>query len=323
MSHVIDTVDVSALDAPPSAAREAMDRALGEAAEHMGFLVITGPEVEAIVAPGRIRDLLRIFEMPENEKRRLAQHRIVPENPNQYRGYFYSERPKGWRQAESFSIGGNWPPAPDADDIERFLMEPNLWPDEQYLPGWREHAQDYYAALEALGSRLMRAFARYLKLDEDYFATYFSHTPSTLTCLHAIAMDSATLRDLPDTHRTMINGVERRFIGTAHCDSGVMTLLWQPGYLQAQSPDGLWHDVPSLPGTMTVNFGDCMSFWTSGRIRATTHRVAAPPEERFSVPFFYEPAVNAMISPINRTPDGQPPIRYGDHVFEKIRQFRG
>jgi isopenicillin N synthase-like dioxygenase len=120
----------------------------------------------------------------------------------------------------------------------------------------------------------------------------------------------------------VIDGVERRLIGAAHRDSGVLTLLWQPGDLQAQSPDGTWCDVPAEPGSMTVNFGDCMAFWTGGRIPATVHRVVAPPSTRFSVPFFYEPDVNTVISPIAGCSAGQVPVRYGDHVMEKIRQFR-
>jgi hypothetical protein len=88
--------------------------------------------------------------------------------------------------------------------------------------------------------------------------------------------------------------------GAAHVDSGFVTLLAQAGVsgLQARSATGDWIDVPPREGTLTVNFGKLMQRWTDGRIKATEHRVLGSAEERFSIPFFYEPRVDAEIAPL-------------------------
>lgn len=82
-------------------------------------------------------------------------------------------------------------------------------------------------------------------------------------------------------------------------DSGFVTLLWQDGTggLQAEAPEG-WIDVPPAADGLVVNFGQMLSDWSVGRIRATRHRVLGGTAERTSVPFFFEPGVNAVIEPI-------------------------
>ncbi len=60
--------------------------------------------------------------------------------------------------------------------------------------------------------------------------------------------------------------------------------------------------------------------WTGGRINATLHRVIGRNRQRYSVPFFYEPSVDTVISPL---PGGEvfEPVSYGDHLWEATTQF--
>jgi isopenicillin N synthase-like dioxygenase len=52
-------------------------------------------------------------------------------------------------------------------------------------------------------------------------------------------------------------------------------------------------------GLLIVNLGKNMDFWTGGRFKATLHRVVNKIEKpRLSVPFFYEPNMDAVIRPI-------------------------
>ena len=92
----------------------------------------------------------------------------------------------------------------------------------------------------------------------------------------------------------------RPLIGGAHVDSGLVTLLAQDGVegLQAQNLGGEWIDVPPADGTLAVNFGRLLEQWTGGPSarHAAPGRVAG--RERFSIPFFYEPAVDAEIAPL-------------------------
>jgi isopenicillin N synthase-like dioxygenase len=118
------------------------------------------------------------------------------------------------------------------------------------------------------------------------------------------------------------NGTERFLVAASHVDSGFVTLLAQDGVegLQARAHDGSWLDVPPLPDSLAVNFGKVLERWTGGRIRATEHRVLAPGRTRLSIPFFYEPRVDAEIAPL---PGAAPfePFLYGDHLWEVTTKF--
>lgn len=65
-------------------------------------------------------------------------------------------------------------------------------------------------------------------------------------------------------------------------------------------PDGDFLDVPSMPGAFVVNLGELLEVATDGYLKATNHRVVSPPggRERYSVPFFYNPRLDAHIAPL-------------------------
>ena len=73
----IATIDASSLFGPPSAARKACDAAIAEAARDMGFLLLADlPCAQLWDREGR-QNLLRIFALPDAEKRRRADYVIV------------------------------------------------------------------------------------------------------------------------------------------------------------------------------------------------------------------------------------------------------
>ncbi len=79
--------------------------------------------------------------------------------------------------------------------------------------------------------------------------------------------------------------------------------------------------------TLAVNFGKVLELWTGGRFRATEHRVLASEVSRCSIPFFFEPRVDARIAALPGL-DGPAfaPFLYGDHLWAlmtKFFEFRG
>lgn len=112
-----------------------------------------------------------------------------------------------------------------------------------------------------------------------------------------MSLPSQTLHSfLSDQHRLKIVHYPEAQDGGqgvgAHKDSsGWWTFLLQasPPHvkgLQALNRRGDWIDVPNIPGTFVVNIGQGFEIVTNGVCKATTHRVLAGQEERFSVPFF-------------------------------------
>ena len=325
-TDAIEVVDVSALESGPGPARDAMDRALGQAAQRLGFLVISGAPVEAVTDPADLKRLLAVFDLPEPEKLRLMNRKYAPGNPNRYRGFFVAERPGELRRREGFDHGADTLAPAGLDPAVAFFAEPSVWPDESLLPGWRDAALARHAAMERLGRGLMAALGRHLGIGGDYFGPFFGPAlqgPSTSRFLFApgVPDEAAALAAADRAAGAAVDGTPRRIGTRAHRDSGILTLLWQPGGLQAQATDGRWLDAPVVPRGLNVNFGDMLSFWMGGRLPATPHRVIAGGGDRHSIPFFFEPLLDAVIGPIPGVPSGAKPVRYADHLWTKVREF--
>ncbi|MET9474992.1 isopenicillin N synthase family dioxygenase [Streptomyces sp. NPDC002917] len=213
---------------------------------------------------------------------------------------------------------------PDADralpaDADPALRTPNRWPE---LPGFAEAYRSYYAAMEVLAADIMRLFALALDLPEDWFEDKIEQHMTNLTA-----------NFYPQQPEPPAPGQLRKGM---HSDWGSLTILYQddgPGGLQVLDKAGQWLDVPVIEGSFVVNIGDLMAIWTNNRWVSTVHRVVNPPrelagKERYSVPFFHQPAYDALIEciptctgPLN--PPRHQPVRSGDYIIGKFSRAYG
>jgi isopenicillin N synthase-like dioxygenase len=275
----LPVLDLSLLDQGPDAAAKFRED-LRAATHDVGFFYLVGtgvtPELEA-----RLNRVAReFFDLPEADKLAIENVR----SPH-FRGYtrIGGERTQGkvdWR--EQIDIGPERAAIddPDAPDFAR-LTGPNLWPDAQ--PELREVVTEWHDRLTGVARKLLRAWAVALGADEEYFDRHFGD-PSTLIKI---------VRYPGKEDPTPQQGVG------AHKDSGVLTLLWvEPGKggLQVQR-DGEWVDAPPVPGSFVVNIGELLEYATQGYLIATNHRVISPryPDDRISVPFFFNPALDTQL----------------------------
>ncbi|GMG82851.1 hypothetical protein LNKW23_20640 [Paralimibaculum aggregatum] len=286
------------------------DAAIMSGAAGSGFLTLAGVDAALGLAPPRAA-MLGFFGAPEPVRRAVLRNKYDPASRHVYRGHFV---PDGAGVLEGFDIGPDiaWPErAGDGGDP---LTEPTPRP---AIPGWAAATGAYYAAMSRLGMALTRALLRGLGADEALAERHFARSISTLRLLRYPALDPAAIA--PD--RVVEGAGGRRFLMTrAHTDSGFVTLLWQDrtGGLQAEGPDG-WIAVPPAEGGLVVNFGQMLEDWSGGRIRATPHRVLGGAAERFSVPFFFEPAVDARIEPLAGGAGAA--FVYGDFLWERMVRF--
>jgi isopenicillin N synthase-like dioxygenase len=270
-------LDLSQLDAGPDAAARFRDE-LRAATHDVGFFYLTGtgisPELEA-----RLHRAARdFFALPEEEK--LAIENV--KSPH-FRGYtrIGGERTQGkvdWR--EQIDIGPEREPVDGGPAFNR-LIGPNLWPAAQ--PELKEIVAEWHDTLSGVARKLLRAWAAALGAEESYFDEHFGE-PSTLI----------KIVRYPGTHEPE----PKQGVG-AHKDSGVLTLLWvEPGKggLQVER-DGRWVDAPPVPGAFVVNIGELLEYATGGYLKATNHRVISPaaPDERISIPFFFNPALDKRL----------------------------
>lgn len=319
LGAAIPVLDAAPFFAPDEPARRVADAALMQAAAEAGFVMLRNvPDFEEACGPAARAALRSIFAIRKDQKRALMRVSSNPASTNVYRGWF-PLTPGDRSYKEGIDIGPDIArPATRSDDP---LREPTPMPPEAAAPGFAAAAARWHGAMEQLGGALMAALARGLGLPEDAFAPLFADGISTLRIARYPARDAASFGGR-DPAPLMTPEHARPLSNVAHVDSGFVTLLAQDGTpgLEAETKDGRWIAVPPDGDLITVNFGKLLAKWTGGAVRATPHRVAAPPGERFSFPFFHEPAAEAVIEPLPGFP-GFPPFSYGDFLWEATTGF--
>lgn len=96
----------------------------------------------------------------------------------------------------------------------------------------------------------------------------------------------------------------------AHNDLDILTLLHQTacpnGFVSLQAHvRERWMDVPTIEDTLVVNFGEVLACLTGSAVRATKHRVLAPPASlrlgsaRTSTVCFFNPPGEFAITPFD------------------------
>ncbi|MER8692416.1 isopenicillin N synthase family oxygenase [Mesorhizobium opportunistum] len=334
MAQEIEIIGIADLFEPPSPARDHADTRIMAAASGIGFMAVRDFPGDHWLTPDRRAQLLRIFALSEAEKQKLLRWNFDPTRKNVYRGWFPLQ-PTAVSYKEGIDIGPDiigpdimGPDIADAGGVSTSddpLREPTPLPAEDALPGWRAAAADYYRSMESVGNALMRSIARGLGLPETIFDACFDDGISTLRLIRYPLRDANAGVDTSGPEFSVIHkGETRTIIGREHADSGFVTLLAQDGVegLQAKNLAGEWIDVPPANGTLAVNFGQLLERWTGGRVRATRHRVIAPKTVRLSIPFFYEPRVDAEIAPLPlKGAEPFEPFLYGDYLWEAATNF--
>ena len=324
MNHSIPFIDIRPLFGAASPQRELADQAIMAAAAASGFMVVTGFPPDVPVGRAVRADLLRLFQLPENETRKLWRQKFDPAHPNVYRGWFPLQT--GFLTAkEGIDLGADVFHGDLVVCSDDPLREPTPLPSAEALPGWRESVAAYYRAMERVSQALMRAIARGLSLEEHFFDQAFDRGLSTLRLLrYPIRTDAEqTAKTDPNVWITHAGG--KFYVnGAPHVDSGFLTLLAQDGVsgLQARHRDGTWLDVPPTDAGLAVNFGKVLERWCAGRIKATEHRVIGTGKERMSIPFFYEARADAEIRPLPMDAAAAfAPFFYGDYLWATTTQF--
>lgn len=254
---------------------------LRSVAHEVGFFHLTGHGVPAELTVRVLAVARALFALPQADKDAVA---MV--NSPHFRGYtrLGGELTGGvidWR--EQIDIGPERVRLSDPTQTYLQLQGPNQWPDA--LPELPGIIAEWDAALAEVGRELLRHWAASLGSPEDVFDEAFADTPATLIKIVRYPARAQTPQGVG-----------------AHRDAGVLTLLLaEPGSrgLQVRGPEsdasGEWIDVDPLPGAFIVNIGEMLEIASGGYLRATEHRVSLSARERISVPYFFNPRLDAQI----------------------------
>jgi isopenicillin N synthase-like dioxygenase len=292
---------------------DAFSRGLGASFERYGFAVISEHGLDPALTSAALDRTKAFFALPEAVKRRYH----VPGGAGQ-RGYtpFGVETAKGAKLhdlKEFWHVGRDLPPG----HRYRASMPDNLWPEE--IDGFREAVGGLYAALDDLGGQVLRAVARHLRLEPDFFELPVRDGNSILRLLHypPVADDSPHVR------------------AGAHEDINVITLLLgaEEAGLEILEKNGAWLPVNPPAGSVVCNIGDMLQRLTNHVLPSTTHRVVNPAPERrgvarYSTPFFLHFAPDHLIRTLPGCvsagrPDRYPePITADGYLRERLREIK-
>jgi isopenicillin N synthase-like dioxygenase len=286
---------------------------LGRSFEDYGFGILADHGIPADLIARAEEKAKAFFALPDEVKRRyhLA-------GTGGARGYtpFGIETAKGAKAhdlKEFWHVGRDLPPGHPFRDH----MPDNVWPEE--VESFEATFRELFATLDRTGLKILRAVARYLKIDEDYFIDTVRDGNSVLRLLHY-----PPIAGEPGSHVR----------AGAHEDINTITLLLgaDEAGLELQTKDGRWIPVSPRPGELVVNIGDMLQRLTNGVLRSTPHRVVNPPAERrgrsrYSMPFFLHFRSDFLIEALPGTvaEGGQPkwpPCTANEYLQERLREIK-
>ncbi|KAF2026839.1 Clavaminate synthase-like protein [Setomelanomma holmii] len=189
--------------------------------------------------------------------------------------------------------------------------QPNIWPPENVLSGFRGFMERYFAACAEFVHRILDTLSIALAVPSPGLSPTHSESLFQLRLLHYPAIDAAELKQ---GRRSRIN---------AHSDFGTLTLLFQDGIagLEIEDPHtpDVFRKVDPVEGTVLVNVGDLLARWSNDRWKSTVHRVGLPRAQnegkadvlvpdRYSIPFFATANPDTVIEALPRCwdEDGNP-----------------
>jgi len=158
----------------------------------------------------------------------------------------------------------------------------NIWPKQ--IPLFEKIVMSFYKSCSEIAISILQQIEISLQYSNNYFADKFNLPMALLRCNYYPP------RPLK---------LSKKDFGIApHTDYGCLTLLFTDGTpgLEIELPSKKWEKVTAQKDEIIVNFGDMLEIWSNKKIKATSHRVIGTNKERFSIPFFFNPQYDTIIS---------------------------
>ncbi len=301
----IPIIDVGAIEENNRVKNNTLVHQIRRAYSKIGFAYIVNHSIDQCLVENLFQKSREFHSLPYEAKMKIELNELhrgfIPINTSTDRNSKFADVKKP-NQSESFIMmreANEYDPAVQKGD---YLAGPNQWPQE--IQGFRETLVSYFDAMTKLCQKICNVIAISLGTDPETFAREFE-PPTTFLRL---------LRYPPKPPNITSN-----IYGSApHSDFGCITLLAQDetGGLQVMNKNGIWIDSPYLKDSFVMNFGDMLQRWSNGLFISTPHRVInTSGKARYSCPFFYEPNINANVSPLASCITSQNPLKYESIVY--------
>ena len=288
----VPIIDLSGLMQDSSSqATQDIAQQIADACRDWGFFQVINHDISEQLIQRVWDETSQMFALPNQDK--LAVLR-TKENPW---GYYNNELTKNQRDKKEVFDFTN-------DGVDPIYGQSNRWLVDQEQ--FKTTMQAYFEACTNLSLKLLEAFCIGLNLSADFMHADFANNHTGFLRLNYYPVKDP-LADIGDDKSSVADmGVHH------HTDAGALTVLLQDdvGGLQVFNK-GCWHNIPSVPGALVINTGDMMQVWSNDNYQAAIHRVLAMQSvDRFSLPFFFNPAATAQVKPLPTVVDNQNPSRY-------------
>jgi isopenicillin N synthase-like dioxygenase len=279
----IPTLDIGRLADDPH-----VIKSIGDACADWGFFQVVNHGIDPDLCRRFLDACQTFFHAPDSLKRAVLRS---ADNPM---GYFDEELTKNqpdWKQI--FDYGADWRD-PSADYHSR-------WP--AAMPSLEGILREWFEACEDLSVRLITAMAQSLKIAPDILLTSFTPTHTSFARINYYPLCERPQTDNSDGHL----GIH------PHTDSGALTVLLQDEVAALQVlRQGHWHTIEPAADGLIINIGDMLQVWSNDQFTAPQHRVLASSQrERFSAPFFFNPANNTDCVPLTGPAPLYRPVNWG------------
>ncbi|XP_010941859.1 protein LATERAL BRANCHING OXIDOREDUCTASE 1 [Elaeis guineensis] len=277
------------------------------ACQEWGFFQVINHGVPSELLDNILAASKGFFALSVEEKRQVKRDDVNP------LGYYDTEHTKNvrdWKEVFDFVVEEPtvFPvlAGPRTNEFDSFM---NRWP--EYPPGFKEACEKYAKAANKLAFKLLELIALTLGLPAKRLNGFFKDQSSFIRLNH--------YPPCPSPHLAL--GVGR------HKDSGALTILAQDdvgGLDVKRQSDGEWVRVKPIPNSYIINIGDIIQVWSNDKYESAEHRVSVNSEkERFSIPFFFNPAHYVEVQPLEELIDEKKsPAKYNAYNWGKFLKTR-
>ncbi|XP_020232778.1 protein DMR6-LIKE OXYGENASE 1 [Cajanus cajan] len=286
---------------------EGLVKEIGSACKEWGFFQVTNHGVPLSLRQ-RIEEASRLFFAQSlEEKRKYRRDEISPT------GYYETEHTKNvrdWKEVFDFQAKDpTFIPLTSDEHDDRLTHWTNLSP--QYPPHFRDIIQEYIQEMEKLCFKLLELIALSLGLEAKRFEEFFMKDQTSFIRLNHYP---------PCPYPHLALGVGR------HKDPGALTILAQDeveGLEVKRKADQEWIRVKPTPHAYIINIGDIVQVWSNDAYESVEHRVVVNSEkERFSIPFFFFPAHDTEVRPVEELINEQNPSKFRPYKWGKFLVHR-
>ncbi|XP_057420937.1 jasmonate-induced oxygenase 2-like [Lotus japonicus] len=300
---VIDLSPIINKTVSDPSAIEDLVKEIGEACKEWGFFQVTNHGVPLSLRQGIEEASRKFFAQSLEEKRKVSRNET---NPTGYYDTEHTKNVRDWKEVFDFLAKDPTfvPLTPDEDD-DRV----NQWtnPTPEYPPNFRVILQEYIQEVEKLAFKLLELIALSLGLEPKKFEQFFIKDQTS-----NIRFNHYPPCPFPD----LALGVGR------HKDGGALTILAQDevgGLEVKRKADQQWVRVEPTPDAYIINVGDIIQVWSNDAYESVEHRVMVNSEkERFSIPFFFFPAHDTEVKPLEELINEQNPSKYRPYNWGKF-----